>query len=457
MLPPDITFNIEEQIIGARNSHIEKIGDVNSDNVFCFNLLKNRLSELERQIIEKDATINFLSNQLINIGVNGDSRVNKAVNDHNNSFQERVDNSVNNNLLLIHYNNSNNKKEKSQNVIIIGDSMSNNINSRWLSKSKKVSVSNFPGATSEDILAEVEDTLKTHPDTLIVHAGTNDLTKNINTLRSVKKLCEKAKRISPDKKIVFSNIIYRKDRRNTDKQCIDTNARPKNFCNQKNIPLIDNGNIKEEHLGVKKLHLNRRGNSLFAKNLLGFIEQNWNFKFKGHESIFLKDVANVSHSDAQQVLKDIRKSNINKFDMRSELIKGFFDVFMTSEIKLHDSFPEGQFFIEGYHTPFRYDRNGNGGGIFLYVRKEIPAKVIHCHFPTSESFFVEINLHKKKWFLWFFLGDFNAEIEETTIKSFIESYNLTNLIKRPTCFKTPEKPSCINLILTNRPKSLQTT
>ena len=166
-----------------------------------------------------------------------------------------------------------NKRDKS-NVIIIGDSVLNNINSRGLSSSNKVSASNFPSATSEDILDEIEDTLKTHPDTLIVHAGTNDLTKNINTLRSVKKLCEKAKRIPPDTKIVFSNVIYQKDRRNTNKQRIDTNARLKNFCNQKNIPLIDNGNIKEEHLGVKKLHLNRRGNFLFAKNLLGFTEQN---------------------------------------------------------------------------------------------------------------------------------------------------------------------------------------
>ena len=232
--------------------------------------MKNRISELERQIIEKDAVINFLSNQLVNKNLNGDSGVNKTVSDHNNSFQERVDNIVNNNLPLIQHNNYN-KKEKS-NVIIIGDSMLNNINSCGLSKSNKVSVSNFPGATSEDILDEIEDTLKTHPDTLIVHARTNDLTKNINTLRSVKKLCEKAKRIPPDTKIVFSNVIYQKDRRNTDKQRIDTNARLKNFCNQKNIPLIDNGNIKEEHLGVKKLQLNRRGNSLFAKNILGFIE-----------------------------------------------------------------------------------------------------------------------------------------------------------------------------------------
>ena len=43
------------------------------------------------------------------------------------------------------------------------------------------------------------------------------------------------------------------------------------------------------------------------------------------------------------------------------------------------------------------------------------------------------------------------------MKSFCESYNLTNLIKQPTCLKNPEKPSCIDLILTNRPKSFQTT
>ena len=105
--------------------------------------------------------------------LNGDSRVNKIVNDHNNSFQERVDNIVNNNLSLVQHNNCD-KKEKSKSVIIIGDSMLNNINRCGLLKSKKVSVSNFPGITSKDILDEVEDTLKSHPDILLVHAETND-------------------------------------------------------------------------------------------------------------------------------------------------------------------------------------------------------------------------------------------------------------------------------------------
>ena len=44
-----------------------------------------------------------------------------------------------------------------------------------------------------------------------------------------------------------------------------------------------------------------------------------------------------------------------------------------------------------------------------------------------------------------FVGDFNVGTEETPMKSFCKSYNLTSLIKYPTCFKNPEKPSCIDI------------
>ena len=39
--------------------------------------------------------------------------------------------------------------------------------------------------------------------------------------------------------------------------------------------MIFNDNIKEEHLGIKKLHLNSKGYSIFAKNLLNAIVENW--------------------------------------------------------------------------------------------------------------------------------------------------------------------------------------
>ena len=41
--------------------------------------------------------------------------------------------------------------------------------------------------------------------------------------------------------------------------------------------------------------------------------------------------------------------------------------------------------------------------------------------------------------------------------SFCETYNLQNLVKDPTCYKNPSKPTCIDLILTNFPKSFQHT
>ena len=56
-----------------------------------------------------------------------------------------------------------------------------------------------------------------------------------------------------------------------------------------------------------------------------------------------------------------------KFDILSEKIKGSIDIFMVSERKLDDSFPEGQFLIKSFHSPFRFDKNRNSGGFMLYV------------------------------------------------------------------------------------------
>ena len=66
-------------------------------------------------------------------------------------------------------------------------------------------------------------------------------------------------------------------------------------------------------------------------------------------------------------------------------------------MKIDDIFPKGQFLIKGFHLPFRFDHNRSGGGVMLYVREDILAKLLSHSFPLAESFFVEINLYKKKW------------------------------------------------------------
>ena len=51
--------------------------------------------------------------------------------------------------------------------------------------------------------------------------------------------------------------------------------------------------------------------------------------------------------------------------------------------------------------------------------------------------------------------NFNADTEEKHMKCFCDSYNLKNSMKQPTCYKKPDSPTCIDLMLTNAPLSFQ--
>ena len=46
-------------------------------------------------------------------------------------------------------------------------------------------------------------------------------------------------------------------------------------------------------------------------------------------------------------------------------------------------------------------------------------------------------------------------MEETSIKTSCSNYNLSSKINKPTCYKNPDKPTCLDLILTNCPGSFQ--
>ena len=98
---------------------------------------------------------------------------------------------------------------------------------------------------------------------------------------------------------------------------------------------------------------------------------------------------------------------------------------------------------------------------------------------SFEGFFVELNLRSKKWLLGcsynhhkeniasylrnvsaaldklcadykniFLLGGLNVEVKEQHISVFMSAYKLKSLVKQKTCFKIPDNPSYIDLILT---------
>ena len=74
---------------------------------------------------------------------------------------------------------------------------------------------------------------------------------------------------------------------------------------------------------------------------------------------------------------------------------------IINETELDASFPVNQFFINGFSTPYRFDRNRNGGDIIIYVREDITNKMLTKHkFPDDiEVFFIEIIFRKSKWVL----------------------------------------------------------
>ena len=88
----------------------------------------------------------------------------------------------------------------------------------------------------------------------------------------MRKILKKCTELFPKIRLAFSNVIVRKDKVNLERIRKDINSRMKNFCQQKQIDYIDNSNNTENDFGMKKLHLNGKGNTAFAKNLINFIE-----------------------------------------------------------------------------------------------------------------------------------------------------------------------------------------
>ena len=145
------------------------------------------------------------------------------------------------------------------------------------------------------------------------------------------------------------------------------------------------------------------------------------------------------------------------------------DVLVITEAKLDDSFPTSQFLMKGFAEPFRLDRNRNGGGVMIYIRDDIPSRLLLKHvFPSDiEGLYIELNFRKCKWLLlgtyhppsqsdqYYFnnldksldtysnyeknllVGDLNAQTKD--------QHELSSIFKGSTCFKNASNPNCIDL------------
>ena len=145
-------------------------------------------------------------------------------------------------------------------------------------------------------------------------------------------------------------------------------------------------------------------------------------------------------------------NSLRKIDSLVQMLHNNLDILLISETKINSSFPYAQFQIESY-TTYRLYRNDNGGGILLYIVGDIPYTLLNSDM-SIESFYIEINIKKKKWLLvcmyspnknlisnhlkrihkdldnysskydnFILFGDLNLETTESAVRYFCEIYS----------------------------------
>ena len=159
-----------------------------------------------------------------------------------------------------------------------------------------------------------------------------------------------------------------------------------------------------------------------------------------------------------------------------------FDVIAITETFLDNSIADNEIEIDGFHPPFRNDRNRHGGGVAVFVKKHLSAlRITEAEDPILEMIWIKIRhsnnvlyfnctyrpprSHSEFWdrlydsicFIkdheypsFILTGDFNSNYldRESDIIHFCELTNLQQLISEPT--RIPSN-TLLDLILTNVP------
>ena len=162
------------------NSNVQKAfllcgSGLEASSGFVMDLLKDRIVSLENELKQKNTVIKFLTKKLVE---NNCQVVSKGINANNSLVQSNDSEESGDDCKMIKNScNGTNEQFKKRKIIIVGDSLLNGAHEKGLSKNQSVKVNNIPVGTSDAISDKLDDFWKNKPDGLIVHAGTNDITK----------------------------------------------------------------------------------------------------------------------------------------------------------------------------------------------------------------------------------------------------------------------------------------
>ena len=76
-----------------------------------------------------------------------------------------------------------------------------------------------------------------------------------------------------------------------------------------------------------------------------------------------------------------------KFELLAHQIKDNIDILRMSETKVDESFQQVSFLMNSFSSPNRLNRNCHHGSILLYIREDIPSKLLSIERDLNEAFF----------------------------------------------------------------------
>ena len=156
----------------------------------------------------------------------------------------------------------------------------------------------------------------------------------------------------------------------------------------------------------------------------------------------------------------------NKFDDIKLIIDENVDILCITETKTDKSLKTRQFTLLGYHKPYQLDMTDNQEELLVF--SHLPSKLLSTHNIPNDIQVItfELNLRKEKWIFmciyrpptqnnqyflenfssiydhyssiydsYVFLGYFDVKANCPALTSFMQSFNLFNLIKANTCLK----------------------
>ena len=204
-----------------------------------------------------------------------------------------------------------------------------------------------------------------------------------------------------------------------------------------------------------------------------------------------KEMQNLRVKNSKNVI--IGHLNVNSVGSKISEIKELqrvcgLDVLVLSESKLDESFKQELLDIDGYSC-IRQDKRSNSGGLLTYISNDIPYSIGDFKICNNEIECMSLELHLAEGkvmllgmyknprtdpvrFKTFFketfervsdlhdniviIGDLNFNmLQDNMLSTIIPTYNLTNIIKDVTCFKSKD-PTLIDVMLVTKRRKFLT-